>query len=235
MVNRAEALYRLQKIDTDLNGSRDALSRVEGQLAQNGELLAARRKLTEAEDRLQTLRGKLRNMELDLEGILSKIFSAQEMLYGGEITSPKELASLEQEIEYLRRQQSEVEDRTLETMAEVEEKESRLQMEEEGLRRREREWKGIQEDLGQQVQELRSHLASLEGERKEILLTVSEHDIAVYEELRDLRRGEAVALIEGGICQGCRVALPTSLVQKVRRGQDLVSCSSCGRILYSLS
>lgn len=235
MVDRVGALYKLQLIDTETDEKRETLGRVESQLDQSEELLSARSKLAEEEQSLRKSRGKLRDLELDLEEISSKIASAQGMLYGGEITSPKELASLEQEIEYLKRRLSEVEDTTLETMAEVEGRESGLKVEEEHLQRMGQEWKAIQEDLRQQAQELRSRLMSLEGERKETLLAVSEQDLIVYEDLRRLKGGQAVALLDSGICQGCRVALPTSLVQKVRRGQDLVSCGSCQRILYSLS
>ena len=235
MVDRVGALHKLQLIDSELNEKTEALGQVESQLDQNEELLSARRKMAEEEGGLHKSRATLRHLELDLEEISSKIVSAQERLYGGEITNPKELASLEQEIEYLKRRQSEVEDKTLETMAEVEEKESGLKLEAECLGRREQEWEANQEDLRQQAQELSARLTSLQGERTETLLTVSEEDLTVYEDLRRLKGGQAVALLEGGICQGCRVALPTSLVQKVRRGQDLVTCGSCGRILYSLS
>jgi len=235
MVDRVGALHKLQLVDSELNEKTEALGQVESQLDQNEELLSARRKMAEEEGGLHKSRATLRDLELDLGEISSKIVSAQERLYGGEITNPKELASLEQEIEYLKRRQSEVEDKTLETMAEVEEKQSGLKLEAECLQSREQEWEAIQEDLRQQAQELSARLTSLQGERTETLLTVSEEDLTVYEDLRRLKGGQAVALLEGGICQGCRVALPTSLVQKVRRGQDLVTCGSCGRILYSLS
>ena len=234
MVGRVGALYKLQSVDTEMDGKRETLGDVESQLDQNEELLSTRRSLAEEQDSLRNSRSELRSLELDLEGISSKIASTREILYGGEITNAKELASLGQEIEYLERRQSAVEDKTLAMMAAVEEKESRFKVEEDRLQRREQEWEAMQEDLRQQADELRSRLSSLEEQRGETLLTVSEEDLAVYEDLRRRKRGKAVALLEGGICLGCRVALPTSLVQKVRRGQDLVYCGSCQRILSSL-
>jgi predicted nucleic acid-binding Zn-ribbon protein len=235
MVSRVAALYELQLIDMQVDENREALGHVESQLDQNEELLSAQRKLAEEEESLRTSRGTLRSLELDLEEISSKIASAQEVLYGGTVTNPKELASLEQEIEYLTRRQLEIEDRALEMMAEVEGKESRFEAGGERLQRMEKEWEATQKDLCQQAEELRCRLSSLGGEREEILLTVSKEDLAVYDDLCRRKGGQAVALLEDGICQGCRVALPTSLVQKVRRGHDLVYCGSCQRILYSLS
>ncbi len=235
MVDRVEALYKLQLIDMEIDEKRETLSHVESGLDQDDELLSAQRRLAKAEEALRKSRSELRRFELDLQEISSKIASTQEMLYGGEITNPKELASLEQEIEYLKRRQSEVEDTTLETMAQVEENESRFRTGEQHFQRMEQEWQATQEDLHQQAEELRSRLESLKAQKDEAILVVPEEDVAVYEDLRRLRGGQAVALLEGGICLGCRVALPTSLVQKVRRGQDLVYCGSCQRILYYLS
>jgi predicted nucleic acid-binding Zn-ribbon protein len=233
MAGRAAALYRLQLVDTEIEHAMAALARVEGQLGQDTELLAARRKLTEEEESLGKTRGKLRTLELDLDGILSKISSTQAALYGGEVTNPKELAGLQQEVEYLERHRSEMEDDILEAMADAEDATSHLQASQERLQRMEEDWNAEQEGLRRQAGELRARLAALKGERKEVLLPVSERDLAIYEDLRRQKGGQAVALLEGGICQGCRVALPTSLVQKVRRGQDLVQCGSCQRILNS--
>jgi predicted nucleic acid-binding Zn-ribbon protein len=33
------------------------------------------------------------------------------------------------------------------------------------------------------------------------------------------------------MCQGCRITLPTSMLQKARAGLGLVQCVSCERIL----
>jgi len=38
-------------------------------------------------------------------------------------------------------------------------------------------------------------------------------------------------VVEQGLCQGCRISLPMSIVQKARAGVGLVQCVSCERIL----
>lgn len=235
MVSRVEALYRLQLIDTETAETKQALADIESQSEESEGLVYARRKLAEGEEALRELRGELRGLELDLKEIASKIEATQEVLYGGRITNPKELAGLEQELDYLERRQSDVEDETLERMAEVEEKEESLVETRVDLERMEREWEARRDELRQRAEELRSRLTSLQRERERALLEVSEGDLSIYLDLRRRKGGEAIALVEDGICQGCRVALPTGLVQKVHRGEDLVYCGSCRRILHSLS
>jgi predicted nucleic acid-binding Zn-ribbon protein len=235
VVGRVEALYRLQALETEIDETRAALDTVQSGLEANEERASARRELRETEEAMRASRGRLRGLELDLEQISSKIASTEQMLYGGQVTNPKELAGLDQELHYLRRRRSEVEDETLVSMDEVEQREAQFETAERHFEAAEQRWQTTQNELRQEAEGLRSRLAALEAERKTKLSSVSREDLSTYENARRQTAGPAVVLLEGGICQGCRVALPTSLVQQVRRGQDLVYCGSCHRILYSRS
>ena len=55
--------------------------------------------------------------------------------------------------------------------------------------------------------------------------------LSLYRALRERRQATAVAVVERGLCQGCRISLPMSVVQKARAGAGLVQCVSCERIL----
>lgn len=234
MITRVQAIYKLQLIDDEMEAKADNLRAIEDQLDSKEELLAARRAVQGREAALRESRSQLRDLELHLEQVLSKVSAAKNALYGGEVTNPKELAGIEQEVEYLARRQSVLEDDALAAMAEVEEREDHWEAAEEGLTRTQGIHEASQLVLRQEAEEMRNRLSSLTVEREGILAAISSKDLAIYDGLRVQRRGQAVALLENGICQGCRVALPTSLVQRVRRGTELVQCGSCQRILYSV-
>lgn len=233
MAGGVEDIYRLQLIDGELDEKRDTLRSVESQLKDSQEVLAVRRAVRDREEALSEQRRELRGLEMDLEEVSTKISAAEGALYGGEVTNPKELASMEQELDYLRRRQSIVEDDALLVMAEVEEREESLKTAQERLTSTEQEWEALRGELRKDDEELRSRLVVLEAERAEITKKIPEKNLAAYTSLRRQRSGQAVALLENGICQGCRVALPTSVVQRVRRGDEVVYCGSCQRILYS--
>jgi predicted nucleic acid-binding Zn-ribbon protein len=233
VIGRVEAIYRLQSIDLEIEAKADAVRGIEDQLGSEEELLSARRALQGRQEALRESQAKLRDLEMDLAQVTSKVSAAKSALYGGEITNPKELAGIEQELEYLGRRQSVLEDDALVVMADVEEQEGHVEAAEEDLSRTRECHEAAQLELRQQAEHLRDRLISLSGEKEEILKAISSKDLAKYEGLRVQRSGQAVALLENGICQGCRVALPTSLVQRVRRGTELVQCGSCQRILYS--
>lgn len=233
MAGGVEDIYKLQLIDGELDEKRDTLRSVESQLKDSQEVLAVRRAVRDREEALSEQRRELRGLEMDLEEISTKISAAEGALYGGEVTNPKELAGMEQELDYLRRRQSIVEDDALLVMAEVEEREESLKTAQERLTSTEQEWEALRGELRKDDEELRSRLVVLEAERAEITKKIPEKNLAAYTSLRRQRSGQAVALLENGICQGCRVALPTSVVQRVRRGDEVVYCGSCQRILYS--
>jgi predicted nucleic acid-binding Zn-ribbon protein len=233
MAGTVEAIYRLQSIDAEIDEKRESLSSVEAELANNEDVLVASEAVRASEETVRELRSRLRSLELDVEGVSSKIAANESALYGGEVTNPKELAGMEQELDYLRRRRTAVEDDMLVLMGEVEAQEEKLQAAQGLLSRTERRWRTAQSELVKDAEELRSRLATLEAERKETARGVSEGNLAVYESLRRQKGGQAVALLDDGVCQGCRVAVPTSLVQRVRRGSELVHCGSCQRVLYS--
>jgi len=56
--------------------------------------------------------------------------------------------------------------------------------------------------------------------------------LRLYDRLRSTRGGQAVAEVKQRTCQGCRVTLTAAFEQRLRHGDALVTCQSCGRILY---
>jgi len=55
----------------------------------------------------------------------------------------------------------------------------------------------------------------------------------LYSKLLVAREGEAMAELEGRMCQSCFMEIPTNLVVRLRRGAELVQCPSCDRILHT--
>lgn len=231
-MNRSHLLYRLQTIDLGIGSGKRRLEEVEAGLGESEELRQARRALQKAEEELNHWRTTLRDLELETKSLTAKITSAEETLYGGRVTNPKELANLQNEVSYLKRRKDELEDRQLEAMVEVEEHEAEVDSKKAGLAQIYAEWSHTQERLTEERSELEERLAHLKKERAALEKKVGAEDLALYGELCSRKGGRAVALLQGGVCQACRVALPTSQVQQARSGDSLSFCSSCQRILY---
>jgi predicted nucleic acid-binding Zn-ribbon protein len=231
-MNRSHLLYCLQTIDLATDNGKRRLEEVEAGLGKSEELRQAQRTLQKVKDELNHWRTTLRDLELEARSLTTKITSVEERLYSGRVTNPKELANLQNEVSYLKRRRGELEDRQLEAMVQVEEHEAKADSKKASLAQIEAEWTQTQKRLTEERGELEERLAHLRKERIELERTIGVEDLALYGELYSRKGGRAVALLEGGVCQACRVTLPTSQVQQAHSGDSLIFCSSCQRILY---
>lgn len=228
----SKQLYELQVIDLEIEAKQEALSHLQTQLGADETLDVARQELSRGRERLRQLQGRQKELEWEVEGLVTKIRALDEKLYGGSVRSPKELASLQQDVESLKTHQREMEDEILNLMEEIEKGQRRLEAEGRELQERDKMWREEQERLAQEVGALGLELERLEETRGALAVQIDSGELRLYETLRVSRQGKAVAKVERGMCQGCRINLPMIELQRLRTSQDLVQCSSCGRILY---
>lgn len=225
-------LHRLQQLELELAEARQRLGEVARALEGGGPLDEVREREARLEVRLQEL--KARQMALDLElGTLSqKMSTEEERLYSGRVRNPKELQDLERELKYLSRTRGQLEERLLEAMLAVEDSGQALEAARQGREQAEEDWQRRSEELAASRTELQARTARLEQEAGRLRAQVEPDALQIYQELRGKRGGVAVALLRGSLCQGCGVANPEARAQEARRGDRLVFCNACGRILH---
>ena len=231
-MSKPETLYRLQTIDLEIDERNRRLKEVKAVLEGNEELQQVRQALQNGEKKLSQQRAKLRDQELEMRSLANKIASVEDRLYGGHIKNPKELASRQEEVQYLKRRKGGLEDQVLESMIEVEDSEASVTEQRERLARLEEGWRETEARLSAEQDELINRLSQLKATRAKLQKTIEAGDLALYEDLRRRRYGQAVALLEGELCQACRVTLPSSKAQQARQGEVLTLCGTCERILY---
>jgi len=226
----AKRLYELQQIDLEIQKTREALDEVNRQLGESEALVRARAELLAKEEHLAEIDKQQRDVEWELEDLRNSIAQISKKLYDGKIKNPKELLSLEQEVKLFKTKLRQKEDSLLDLMAEVEEEQGKIKLDTERLAELEGEWKQEQEVLARQQVEAERQLAELSQKRQISASEVAPQPLELYERIR-LRKGQAVAKVEQGRCQGCHLNLSMHELQQARAGA-VAQCSSCGRILY---
>lgn len=230
MAHAAE-LYALQEIDLAIDAAVLRLSEVEALLGETEELRNARQQAEEARDGVHAQRERQKSLEWDADEVRSKSKEIEGKLYGGTVRNPKELEDLQADLVSVRGQLGKRDDALLEAMVEMEDAESQLRRAEEELAQVEASWRAEQGSLGAEQAQLNGEIVALEAGRTAQVDGVDARGLSLYEALRKRRGGSAVAMVERGLCHGCRIALPMSVVQKARSGLGLVQCVSCERIL----
>ena len=231
-MSKARHLYELQDIDLQIDSNIQKLADVSTQIGESEALKHAREDLVKEEERLADMARQQRELEAEVDDLKAKVAVAEDRLYGGAIKNPKELSSIQEQVKNYHKKIGEVDDSTLEMMSEEDTLEQQLATKREEINRMEEEWKTEQQSLLKQQEELKAELDSLEDTKKGLASKIDADSLELYQLLRQKRQGRAVAKVEQGMCQGCRISLPVSELQKVRQNQEIVQCGSCERILY---
>jgi predicted nucleic acid-binding Zn-ribbon protein len=229
-MNLARQLYRLQELDLEIESDEQALKRVTSQIGESQAVLKTKDQLQSEQERLEGLKHQQHTAEWEIDDITNKIAAAEESLFSGRIKNPKELASLQQEVEMFKARRGRLEEKALEVIDQVEQSEASVAGITAELKTLTAEWQRQQEQLAGEKTKLQAALADLKQKWQQLSEQVEPETVEFYQELRE-RKGTAVARVEQGICRGCRISLPITDLQRVR-GNNLVQCSSCGRILF---
>ena len=160
-------MYELQQIDLDLSQKARALQQVVTQLSDNKALAKARAELEEQEQNLAELAKEQQAGEWEIEDLRAKSAPEEKKLYGGSVKNPKELLSLQQEVESLRARTREKEDKVLEVMSLVEGAEKTISVKRETVEGLQREWEERREKLLAEQAQLEAMIDKRKQERQE--------------------------------------------------------------------
>jgi uncharacterized protein len=136
------------------------------------------------------------------------------------------------EIEFCENEIHRLEDRILELMSESEPLEKNVKIAEAALTEEKKQVEAEKQQARERTAADRMSLEELNAERKSIVATVSAPTYRQYEKVRKSRRGIAVAEAIDGRCSACHMAMRLQFFQDLRKGDQVMHCESCGRILY---
>ena len=217
-------------MDLELEEKEAALAQVEKELKDDREFREATEKVSQTKESLATLAHEQREQDGQIEDLKSKISHLDKKLYGGAVTNPKELASLQQDVGMWKGHLRQGEEKLLEFWERAEVAQKDLSHQSQSLKEIETRWRRLQEDLSGRQSELSSFIAELRRKRQAMAGQLDAASLRTYDDLRRLRR-TPVAKVEQGRCRGCQVALSLAELQRARN--SLIQCSSCQRILLA--
>ncbi|MBE0409960.1 MAG: hypothetical protein IBX69_09545 [Anaerolineales bacterium] len=226
-------LYRLQLIDTELDRVKSRLQEIDIALSYDEPLRQANLRVEKASKAYQDANKLLRNIEQQVETQQIKIKETETALYGGKVSNPKELQDLSNESEALKRYLNTLEDRQIDAMLVAEDAEHQHREAIEKLEKVKAEVIQNNASLLGERSRLKKELERQLIERQAIASSISSEDLDLYENLRKQKNGVAVAKVSDQACAACGTTLNAAMVQAARSPNQIIRCSTCGRILYS--
>lgn len=228
-----QQLYDLLGIDVEIEQFRKSIEAIDDNLADNHLIQQTRSAVEEAQVVLKKQETERKDLELTVESYQDKGKQLEIKLYGGTVRNPRELKDMQTELSLLREQQKQQEEILLLALEAVEETQQNLGGLESTLQEVQVTRRTEEKKLRKEKTHLKKDSAVLEEKRDGLSSMVSSEHMKLYDSLRLARQGRAIVKVERGICQGCRISLPTRVVQKARNLQNPIQCPSCSRILYA--
>ncbi len=224
-------LYILQELDLALERLQEVKTEAEEELSSGLSIDHVETAFQEEEERLLEVQSQHNLQQLEVGTLRERSTRLEAQLYSGEISNPRDLESLEQEVNQVRGLLEQQDAELLELSVQAEESRNRRDSLQREISDSRAAWEARQAELEGQVESWKSEVETVSTQRKDLADTLDPSAVQRYEGLRRAKRGLAVAKVERGLCQACRMALPTQQQQRVRIGRQTVLCSSCGRIL----
>lgn len=233
MKEQLSALYELQGIDVRIGQIRARFDALGGAKEVKQKLAAAKSQLEASEKALQEIEAELRDSELQLKTVDEKRIKFEKRLYGGAVSNPKELGSIEKEIKMLKEQQGKLDGQTLELYDRVEAARTQAQSGRKTVADLESK---VNETLSHEAvekTELEGELADLVAKRDPAAAKISDKQLmSRYETVRKRTGATGIAKLVDGRCEACRIAVTGYTVRKLFEDKETLSCESCGRILF---
>ncbi|HZO88403.1 MAG TPA: C4-type zinc ribbon domain-containing protein [Chthonomonadaceae bacterium] len=227
-----QALYRLQQLDSALAALQRQYNALDQGRAEKAALEAAQAAHKEADTTLHATSTALRDSELEEQTVETKAAAMEKKLYGGTVRAPKELQSLQEEIEMLKRQRGRLDEKILTLMDEVEAQRAREAETKQALAAAEAAFQAKRAAYKRDAEALVAQARIVAAQRAEAAKAVPPALLKRYESLRASKGGLAIAALEDeNACGGCKMGLPSSQVKRIHEGNTIEVCENCGRLL----
>src|SRR5205085_10315739 len=149
------------------------------------------------------------------------------------VTNPKQYEAVVREIDATKKQVGAFESEILKRMEEADRLAAEIKERAPDVDRKRQESDQALAGFDAERQEVEQQIAALNQRRLELSAQVSKPLFAAYDRLARSRRGLALSPISNeGICSVCRVRVRPKVFSDVRRGNEMITCENCGRILY---
>lgn len=216
---------------------RELLALAEEKAALPPALQAASVAITRAEEEVGRLRGELKalqvkkkDLELESSEKLEAVAKYQKQQF--EVKTNAEYQALQKEIVNRQVENSRIEDKTLEVMLEIEEHEKKVKAGEEVVKAKGADLAAQEKKVAEEGARVEARIASLKAERDALLPGIDAAVLRRYQRIFRNKQDTAVVPLTGYVCGGCHIHLPPQVAHLVRKGDELVICESCSRILY---
>ena len=182
-------------------------------------------------ERLAVSQQERKKIEAEVAAIQTRLSKYKGQLL--ELKTNKEYQTMQHEIATAEEAIRSLEDRVLERMEEAENLARDLKAAEAELKAQQAAIATERTALDGEAGNLQRSVNEITATRVTVAKQLSSEALRLFEHVSKQRKGLAVAEARDGSCSVCHVRMRPQMYNEVRRGENLIQCESCLRILYA--
>ena len=226
-------LLDLQEVDLRIAEKTRAIAAIDNGARFKTLLHTVQQQLVSNQAALQEIERQIRDGEMELKTIESKIKSQEDKAYSGKVTNFKELSGIEQEIAMFQRNKGKQEERILPLYDAAEALRTEIESARRMAEAASKKVDAIGAKFEQQSAELRTELTGLEQRRSKAAQKTEPRLLQRYEAVKPKVGGLVVVPVKDGRCGGCNMALSSFLLRELPDESRMRTCETCSRFIYS--
>jgi len=193
-------------------------------------LTALENELAEEKAQLEAITRDRRETEQKIDEFENKLKKANIKL--SSIKSNKEYHAALKEIDELKKSKFILEEKAIAIMEQMESLDARCAASRETAKEMRRQFEVDRDAISLSLKALDQDLRLIEQERDGVSQAVDSHLLKRYDTLRERKGGIAVSAVAQGVCQTCHLRIPPQEYNELIRGDKLMACPNCSRIIY---
>jgi hypothetical protein len=182
------------------------------------------------EDQLEAFRKDRRQLEREIQELDAKIEKSSAKLT--QIKSNKEYTAALKEIDDIKTIKFQTEEKAIQMMETAEELERKCKGHKETLKTLKDQSEKDKDAVKTELLGLEKDLDALQKERRQLCCDFDQGLLKKYVFLRERKGGLAISSVVTGVCQTCHMGIPPQKFNELIRGNDLMTCPHCNRIIY---
>ena len=231
MKDLLEDLIALQEVEIEIFKAEDGLRELPKEVSEIKSIITARkRSLDSAEEEIASYEERKAPLEVELKENQALLDAADARIK--RIKTNKEYLAMQREIDIAKKRKADLEEQVLTIMEKIEKKTS----ERERIRASfETDKVILDEKMGKLktlMKELEAVLAEYKGKDDRLRKIVDKSLLSKYDRIKQSKKGLAVVECFEGVCRGCHMHIQPQLFNELIRGDRLINCPACQRILY---
>ena len=194
------------------------------------ELLLLENEMEEELGRLNECKRERSDIEREIEDIDVKVEKSNAKL--SNIRDNKEYRAALKEIENMGKEKGRLEDRTLEIMEQLEALSLNCTSKKESLEKGKESFEKDKDKVMKELKAFDVELEELESKRGLLAEEIDANLLKSYDNIRKRKDGVAITPVINGVCQVCHMGIPPQKFNELIRGDILMNCPHCMRIMY---